>query len=71
MCLFASVRGYLRFPKTKNHLIPAILDGSLGGSQTGDGHPEGRAGDVVQTDLVAELNGSRIAAVLTADTAVK
>ena len=52
------------------NLIPAVLDCSLSGSQTSDGHTEGAAGHVVQTDLVAELHGSGIAAVLTADTEV-
>ena len=46
------------------------LDGSLSGSQAGDGHTEGAAGHVVQADLVAELNGNGVTAVLTADTAV-
>ena len=36
------------------NLIPAVLDCSLCGSQTGDGNAEGRAGHVVQADLVAE-----------------
>ena len=36
-----------------------------------DRDAERRAGDVVQADVVAELDGGRIAAVLTADTAVK
>ena len=47
--------------------VPLGLDGSLSGSQTGDGYTEGGAGYVIQTDLVAELNGGRIAAVLAAD----
>ena len=33
-----------------------LLDGSLGGSQTGDGNTEGAAGHVVQADPVAELH---------------
>ena len=47
------------------------LDGSLGGSQTGDGNTEGGAGHIVQTDLVAELNRVGVAAVLTTDTVVQ
>ena len=52
-------------------LIPAILDGSLSSSQTSNGNAEGRAGNVVQADLVAELDGHGVAAVLTADTVVQ
>jgi len=48
-----------------------ILNGSLGGSEAGNGHTEGATGHVVQTDLVAEFNGDRIAAVLAADTVVQ
>ena len=45
-----------------------LLDRSLSGGQTGDGHTEGRAGHIVQTGAVAELHGGGIAAVLAADT---
>ena len=45
-----------------------LLDSSLSGGQTGDGHTEGRAGHIVQTGAVAELHGGGIAAVLAADT---
>ena len=48
-------------------LLSGILDGSLGSSQTCDRHTEGRAADVVQTNIVAELDAGRIAAVLAAD----
>ncbi len=37
------------------------------GSQTGDRHAEGRAGHVAQANVVAEHNGRRISAMLTAD----
>ena len=47
------------------------LDCSLSSSQTSNGNTEGRAGNVVQADLVAELNGHGVAAVLTADTVVQ
>ena len=47
------------------------FDSSLSGGQSGDGHAEGRAGDVVQANLVAELNAHGIAAVLAADAVVQ
>ena len=53
ICLFSS-------------LISA-LDGSLCGGEAGDGNAEGAAGDIVQTDLVAELHRGGVAAMLTAD----
>ena len=52
-------------------LLAGVLDGGLGGSQTGDGHTEGRAGDVVQSHIVAELHGGGVAAVLAADAQVQ
>ena len=39
----------------------------MSSSQTGDRHTEGRAADVVQAHIVAELDGGRITAVLAAD----
>ncbi len=48
----------------------AFLNSSLCSGKACDRNAEGRAGNVVQADLVAELNGNRVAAVLTADTAV-
>ena len=50
--------------------LAGVLDGGLGGSQTGDGHAVGGAGHIVQANLVAELHGGGIAAVLAADTQV-
>ena len=47
-----------------------FLDGSLCGSEAGDGHAERAAGDIVQADLVAELDGHGVAAVLAADAEV-
>lgn len=44
---------------------------SLSSSQSSDRNTERRAGYIIQTDLVAELNRCRVAAVLTADTAVE
>ena len=44
-----------------------FLYSSLSGSQTCDGHAEGGAGNVVQANLVAELDGHGVAAVLAAD----
>ena len=43
----------------------------LGRSEARDRHAVRRAGDVVESDLVAELDGRRIAAVLAADSAVE
>ena len=43
---------------------------SLRGSEAGDGHAERAAGDIVQADLVAELDGHGVAAVLAADAEV-
>ena len=53
------------------NLIPAVLDCSLCGSQAGDGHTEGAAGHIIQADLVAELDGHGVAAVLAADAVVQ
>ena len=47
-----------------------MFDSGLGGSQTGDRHAVGGAGHVVQANLVAELHGGGVAAVLAADTQV-
>ena len=55
---------------SKEREPPSTFDSSLCGSQTSDGYAEGRAGDVVQADLMAELNGDGVAAVLAADTDV-
>ena len=41
-----------------------VLDRSLSGGEAGDGDTERAAGDIVQADLVAELDGRGIAAVL-------
>ena len=43
-----------------------VLDRSLRGGEAGDGDTERAAGDIVQADLVAELDGRGIAAVLAA-----
>ena len=48
-------------------LLSGIFDGSLRSGEAGNGHTEGRAADVVQTNIVAELHARGIAAVLTAD----
>src|SRR5579875_2940670 len=44
------------------------LDRGTAGFQPGDRHPERRAGDVVQSDLMEKVHGVGVAAVLTADT---
>ncbi len=48
-----------------------LAECSLCSSQSSDRNTEGRAGNVCQTKLVAELNRGRIAAVLAADTYVE
>ena len=48
-------------------LLAGVLDCSLSSGEAGNGHTEGRAADVVQTNIVAELHARGIAAVLTAD----
>ena len=45
-------------------LLAGVLDSSLSSSQTCDRHTEGRAADVVQADVVAELHARGVAAVL-------
>ena len=49
-------------------LSAGVADSSLSSSQTSDRNAEGRAGNVGQANVVAELNRSRVAAVLAADT---
>ena len=48
-------------------LLARVLDCGLSGGEAGDGNTVGRAADVVQANVVAELNTAGIAAVLTAD----
>ena len=48
-----------------------LLDSCLSCAEACDRHAEGRAGNIIKADIVAELDGSRVAAVLTADTAVE
>ena len=55
----------------KENLCVLLSDCSLCSGQTRDRHTERRAGHIVQTDLVAELYGAGVTAVLTADTAVE
>ena len=55
----------------KENLCVLLSDSSLCSGQTCDRHTERRAGHIVQTDLVAELYGAGVTAVLTADTAVE
>lgn len=42
-------------------------NGCLGGSETGDGNTERRAGNIIKTDLVAECDGLGITSMLTTD----
>lgn len=51
--------------------IAGVFDISLRGSEARDGHAVRRAGNVIQTYLVAELDGRRVAAVFAADSAVE
>ena len=51
-----------------NFLLARIADGSLRRSKTSDRYTERRAGNVGEANVVAELDGSRVAAVLAADT---
>ena len=62
-------RSYTLFALSQalTRLLAGVLDCSLGSSQTCNGHTEGRAADVVQTNIVAELNARGVAAVLAAD----
>ena len=54
-----------------NSLILLVLDCSLSSSQSCNRNTERRAGNIVQTDFVAEFNGGRVTAVFAADTAVE
>ena len=54
-----------------SELLPLTANGSLSSGEAGDRDAERRAGHIVQTDLVAELDGCRVAAVLAADTYVE
>ena len=51
-------------------MLPLFQSG-MGGSQPCDGHPERRAGYVVEAREVAELHGSGVAAVFAADAALE
>ena len=48
-------------------LLAGIFNCCLCSGQAGDGNTVGRAADVVQTNIVAELNTAGVAAVLAAD----
>ena len=47
------------------------VEGAPAGLEPGDRHPERRAGDVVEPDVVEEVDGRRVAAVLAADAEVQ
>ena len=53
--------------KARPRNLPVELDYGLCCRQTSHWDPEGGAADVVHADLVAELDGVRLAAVLAAD----
>ena len=48
-------------------LFPLVFDSSLSGGESCDGNTERAAGNVAQTDVVAELHGGGVAALLAAD----
>ena len=48
-----------------------VADSCLSRRKSCDRYAERRAGDVIEADLVAELDGGRISAVFAADAAVK
>ena len=52
-------------------LLALFADGSLCGGEAGDRNAERAAGDIGQAELMAELDGGRIAAVLAADADVQ
>ena len=52
-------------------MLHSLLKCSLSSGQSCDRHAERRAGNVVEADLVAELNGRGVTTVLTADTYVE
>src|SRR3712207_3144657 len=62
-----SRRSRPRLPACAHHFLALCRRDDLGRDQAGDRHPEGRAGDVVEADLVEEGYALRIAAVLAAD----
>ena len=51
-------------------LVSRVFNVCLCSRQTCDGHTVGRAGNIAQTDFVAEFDGRRIAAVFAANTKV-
>ena len=50
--------------------LARVFDCSLCSSQTCDRHAERRAGHIIQTSVMAELDSARVAAMLTADAEV-
>src|SRR5258708_6136826 len=62
MILWARPRAPLR-----RRIRALVRERRLGRGEPGDRHPIGRAGDIVEADLVAEADGGGIAAVLAAD----
>ena len=68
-CAAACLAKQLRQPVI-SQLLARILDVCLCCREACNGHAEGGAGHVVETDVVAELDGAGIAAVLAADAEV-
>src|SRR3989304_463048 len=60
----------LRWPVRVDTVLEVALrlaQRRLGGGQPGDGHPQGGAGDVVETEIVAEADAGGVAAVLSTE----
>jgi len=60
-------QGILAHDPLRRRIRALLRERRLGRGEPGDWHPVGRAGNVVEADLVAEADGGRIAAVLAAD----
>src|SRR6266545_1547133 len=54
-------------PPAPPHQLLLFAESRMSRGQTSDGHPEGGAGNIVKTDLVAEDDGGGVAAMLAAD----
>ena len=56
-CLSALAAAVAVFGTVNGLFLAFVLNGSLSGSQTGNRYAERRAGNVIQTDFVKELDG--------------
>ena len=57
-CVTVFISVVLPAPQALPYHLLLVLNGSLCGGQTGDGHTEGGAGHIVQAHLVAELHAA-------------